>query len=275
MDREGYIDFVTMFSAENSGTPASYATAIQILDEVLKHQNVINLDGRSLYDIKDISVIEDVLALVKDEMKKMRKHQPNIFDYGRPDQTSYPLSYFCSSALNRLISYVEYEQENDVADSIVAHEANPRIISKKLSTHFDINKEGKDYETMIKHRKGQEYFRRMILSIYGGKCAITGLNIPQTLRASHIVEWSIDKSNRMNPENGLCLSATYDAAFDKHLISFDDDYRMIVSKGIKDYYTNEVSRAYFDKYEGKQISLPSLYMPSKKLLKKHREKLVV
>ena len=98
--------------------------------------------------------------------------------------------------------------------------------------------------------------------------------MPQVLRASHIVGWAEDKANRMNPENGLCLSATYDAAFDKHLISFDDDYRMIVSKEIKDYFTNEVTKQYFEKYEGKQIALPSQYLPSKRLLERHRELMV-
>lgn len=274
MDRLGFIDFNTRLSPENSGKASSYATAIQILDEVLKHQKVINLHGRSLYDIEDVTIIKEVLEYVKVEVGKMRKSQPNIFDYGNPNQRSYPLNNFCSAALNSLIRYAEFEHDNEVADIIVANETNPRTISKKLLNHFDINKDGEDYETMTKHRKGQEYFRRMILSIYGSRCAITGLDIPQTLRASHIVEWSSDIPNRMNPENGLCLSATYDAAFDKHLISFDDDYRMIVSKEIKDYYTNEVSRDYFAKFEGKQITLPTLYLPSKKFLKKHREKLV-
>lgn len=66
----------------------------------------------------------------------------------------------------------------------------------------------------------------------------------------------------MNTENGRCLSATYDAAFGKHLISFDNDYRMVVRKEIKEYYTNEVAKTYFGNYEGKQLILPSSYLPS-------------
>ena len=57
-----------------------------------------------------------------------------------------------------------------------------------------------------------------VLHDFRGKCCVTGLNIPQTLHASHIVAWASDKTNSMNPENVLCLSATYDAAFDKHII---------------------------------------------------------
>ena len=78
----------------------------------------------------------------------------------------------------------------------------------------------------------------------------------------------------MNPENGRCLSATYDADFDKHLISFDNDYRMVVRKEIKEYYTNEVAKTYFGNYEGKQLILPFLYLPSKKLLEKHRNLMI-
>ena len=134
---------------------------------------------------------------------------------------------------------------------------------------------------ILSTQKTELKFRTIFISVafpvlhdFRGKCCVTGLNIPQTLRASHIVAWASDKTNRMNPENGLCLSATYDAAFDKHLISFDNDYRMIVSKEIKEYYTNEVAKTYFGNYEGKQLILPSLYLPSKKLLEKHRSLMI-
>ena len=40
--------------------------------------------------------------------------------------------------------------------------------------------------------------------------------------------WEEDEANLLNSED-LCLSAIYDAAFDRHLISFDEHYRLIVS----------------------------------------------
>ena len=67
---------------------------------------------------------------------------------------------------------------------------------------------------------------------------------PDIRRASHISEWAEGEANRLNPENGLCLSATYDAAFDRHLISFDEHYRLIVSKAIKDQYTDAAAKSY-------------------------------
>ena len=76
----------------------------------------------------------------------------------------------------------------------------------------------------MKVRSNQHVFRKMILNIYNQSCCITGLNIPEVNRASHIIPWSEDQTIRLDPRNGLCLSATYDAAFDKYLISLDDDY---------------------------------------------------
>ena len=98
-----------------------------------------------------------------------------------------------------------------------------------------------------------------------------GFSLVDVLRASHISPWAEDEKNRLNPENGLCLSATYDAAFDRHLISFDEHYRLVVSKAIKDYYTDAAAKSYFLDREGQKMSLPTKFLPSQSLLEKHRE----
>ena len=223
-------------SPENSGKADSYARAIRILDEVLAHQDLIDLHGRSLYDVRDTETIEAVLRFVSQEVKKMKRNEPNIFDYGKPNQRSYPLKNFCSSALRSLKQYAQYEQEVVVADGIVAQEQNPRTISTKLIAHFDITKEGEDKISLTKQRKGQDYFRRMILANYGGRCALTGIDIPQLLLASHIIPWAekAHKQDRLNPCNGICLSALYDKAFDQGLITFSpDDYIFISATRIR------------------------------------------
>ncbi len=78
-------------------------------------------------------------------------------------------------------------------------------------------------------------------------------------------------SNRLNPENGLCLSAAYAAALDCHLISFDEHYRLIFSKAIKDHYTDAAAKSYFIKLEGQKMSLPAKLLPSQAFLGKHRD----
>ena len=273
MDKQGYIDFNLMLSPDKSGKADSYARAIAILEEVLKYQNVINLNGQSLYEISDIGTIEALEDLVKVEVKKMKNNEKNIFDYGRPNQRSYPLKNFCSAALRSLKDYIQYEHDVNAADAIVAREHNPQDISKCLIKHFDLTKEGSDVLSLTKHRKGQNYFRRMVLTNYGGRCALTGIDIPQLLLASHIIPWTDNKKERLNPCNGICLSALYDSAFDQGLIGFDSNYRTILSTRIKE---NE-GKDYFDKYfapiANKELTMPSIYKPDIRFLEWHMDEI--
>ena len=279
MDRKGFIDFNTRLSPDNSGKADSYARAIMILDEVLPYQNVIDLQGRSLYELSDVAAIDDVLHLVNEEVKKMKNQQQNIFDdYGKPNQRSYPLKSFCSAALKSLKKYAEYELEVLVADRIVAQETNPQTISKKLIAYFDITKEGEDQLSITKRRKGQDYFRRMILANYGGRCALTGISVPQLLLASHIIPWA-DKSHkkdRLNPCNGICLSALYDKAFDKGLFTISpDDYTIQLSSALREYGTQEYFDKQFGSISGKQITMPIEYKPNRDFLAYHRDHVLV
>ena len=279
MDKQGFIDFNTRLSPENSGKADSYARAIQILDEVLPYQDVVDLHGQSLYEVTDTAVIEAILHLVNDEVKKMKLQQQNIFDdFGKPNQRSYPMKNFCSSALRSLKQYVQYEQEVVAADGIVAQERNPRTISTKLIAHFDITKEGEDKISLTKQRKGQDYFRRMILANYGGRCALTGIDIPQLLLASHIIPWA-DKSHkkdRLNPCNGICLSALYDKAFDQGLITISpDDYSVVLSSVLRENETKEYFDKHFGIIIGKKLMMPSEYLPNREFLAYHRDKVFV
>lgn len=275
MDRIGFMEYASIVSPSGSRKAACYATAIQILDDIFKEHDVMHLKGVSLYAIEDFALLMRIKDFVIDEQKKARQGIASIFDYGKSNQRSYATNRFCSSALQSLMDFLKYEHNVVTANEIVSKEKNAKKISAKLLTHFDLTKEGKDATAETKRRVGQEYFRRMILTNYDCRCCVTGLNVPVVLRASHIVEWSKDKSNRLNPENGLCLSATYDAAFDKHLISFDKEYRMILSPIIREYYTAQATRDYFETFEGKIIQLPHLFKPSQSLLAKHREQLVI
>ena len=276
MDRNGFIDFNTRLSPENSGKAKSYAQAIRILDEVMPHQEIIDLRGRSLYEVQNIETIEAVLRLVCDEVRKMKKNEPNIFDFGKPNQRSYPLNNFCSAALKSLKEYVLYEQEIKAADIIVAQESNPRTISKKLITHFDLTQEGEDVVAVTKRRKGQDYFRRMILTNYGSRCALTGIDIPQLLIASHIIPWEDKKhkQDRLNPCNGICLSALYDKAFDEGLISFSpSDYTVCFSSILREKETKEYYDKYFGLIIGKKLTMPTDYLPSSEFLEYHYERI--
>lgn len=275
MTQEGFEKYTKAIYSGNTGTYNSYLQAIRILDAIFLQKDMFALNGVSLVLLGDIDLLVRIADFVKSEEKKFKQGVPSIFDFGLPRQKSYPRGGFCSAAMWHLVRYYEYEYHK-AADTIISKggKHKGKDVSKKLIEHFDLGKEGKDVVSETKIRVGQAYFRRMILNNYNNKCCVTGLDIQPLLRASHIVAWSEDKANRLNPENGLCLSATYDAAFDQHLISFDEDCRMIISKQIKEHYTNQVVKDYFEKFEGQQIEMPLLYSPNKKLLQHHREMLL-
>lgn len=83
---------------------------------------------------------------------------------------------------------------------------------------------------LVQARLGQGKFRGKLLEHWGRACSVTGCTVEHVLRASHIKSWK-DSSHkeRLDSDNGFLLSTNLDALFDRHLISFDDDGRMLIS----------------------------------------------
>ena len=92
------------------------------------------------------------------------------------------------------------------------------------------------------------------------------------LNASHIIPWSIDKSRRADPTNGLSFCAFHDRAFDRGLISVDDKLRIILSKEVKIVNAPKLHKVGLLEIEGKKIRLPDRFMPDQIALAYHREK---
>jgi putative restriction endonuclease len=138
---------------------------------------------------------------------------------------------------------------------------------------YDLPKEGKERDAIVKVRVNQNFFRSMILSSYQTTCCITGLKIKELLVGSHIIPWSTDKENRMNPENGLCLNALHDKAFDKGLITISADLKVIVSDRLLKDAENKVLQKYFFPYHEKEILKPDRFMPKEEFLQYHRDKI--
>jgi HNH endonuclease len=78
-----------------------------------------------------------------------------------------------------------------------------------------------EVERLIVQRIGQEIFRARLMDYWRGRCPLTGITDPALLRASHIVPWADCESDaeRLNVHNGLLLSALWDAAFDRALVT--------------------------------------------------------
>ena len=135
----------------------------------------------------------------------------------------------------------------------------------------DLPKTGKDREAMVKIRVNQGFFRKAVLATYNYRCCITGLEIPELLNASHIIPWSKDIANRVNPRNGLCLNAMHDRAFDRGLMTITIDYAVKVSDSVKQKGESETIRDFLLRYDGKKIIMPTRFLPDLKFLKYHND----
>lgn len=95
-------------------------------------------------------------------------------------------------------------------------------------------------ERMVVQRIGQDIFRNRLMAYWHGCCPLTEITDPALLRASHIIPWKdcSDDAERLNVHNGLLLSALWDAAFDRGLVTFDDGghpvFSPILSEAAKD-----------------------------------------
>lgn len=124
----------------------------------------------------------------------------------------------------------------------------------------------------VKTRRIQTFFRNTVLANYEYQCAISGLAVPELLVASHIIPWSEDESRRADPTNGLCLNVLYDKAFDCHLITFDEEFKIVVCSALKKRDIPEFQRVNFVAVEGNKLKMPHRFAPDSAALAQHREK---
>lgn len=131
---------------------------------------------------------------------------------------------------------------------------------------------GRDKLSTVKTRVDQNLFRKNVLEAYEYRCCITGLEEPALLVASHILPWSHSIEQRLNPSNGLCLSSLHDKAFDRGLITFNENLELMLSPQLKklksDIYVNN-----FEKYEGNMLIIPVTAPPKRDYITYHREKI--
>lgn len=150
---------------------------------------------------------EEIISFLKENEKERRvyKSRDAYSDFG--------------SALNKYRSFI-YSRGKDIFDDFK-----------------DIEKE-KINETekteLRKARIGQGKFRNQLIELWG-KCSVTGFEKTEILVASHILPWrKSTNKERLDKFNGLLLTPNYDKLFDKALISFDDEGKILISQSLKD-----------------------------------------
>ncbi len=123
----------------------------------------------------------------------------------------------------------------------------------------------------VKLRRLQRFFRQAVLAAYGETCAISKLAVPDLLNTSHIIPWSESVTRRADPRNGIALNALYDRAFDRGLISFDEQLKVLVSPRLKRADVTEFHRLALTEIEGRRAQRPSRFPPDPVALEYHRD----
>ena len=278
-----YARYMREQNLAGSNKASSYIRALDLLEELLSQRPALFPSFQSVWSAP-VEQLRDFYPFILEQQKL---GDSGIFS--GHESPSYWKYNFYSAAIRSLIEFAivhGHEQrlwtiyENAQVDAATLArqlDEQPLDEAAELVEDKTVNfatKEGKEVLRTIKARVNQAFFRKMVLHNYHHRCCITGIPVPEVLRASHIIPWSEDEANRMNPANGLCLSATYDAAFDAHLISFDESMRLVLSPNLREYLNDESFTKHFKALEGMQARASRRYQPHSELMASHRDKLV-
>ncbi len=175
-----------------------------------------------------------------------------------------------ASALDRKV-WNEFHARPQIVEDSEALWENRVETREPIDATIPIAPEGPTEGVVVRRtRLGQRYFRRVVLSNFDYRCALTGIAQLDLLTASHISPWAEDEPNRLNPANSLCLNKLHDAAFDRQLITFDDNLRLVVGRRLRNEVgTGPLADAILH-YEGCSLSVPIRRAIASPLLKLHR-----
>jgi len=136
----------------------------------------------------------------------------------------------CFNILNNLgFNFIE---KNDISNSHEDEQIDT-LIDDIETIKNDNSLSATERKQLIAARKGQGKFRKSLIEMYG-RCLVTGINFKVMLRASHIKPWRVSSNNeRLDPYNGLLLSANIDILFDKGLLSFENNGALLVSETLR------------------------------------------
>lgn len=122
---------------------------------------------------------------------------------------------------------------------------------------------------LTKRRRQHEKFAALVKSNYGMVCAMCGVAEQDFLVAGHIVAWSEDEQNRLNPANGLCLCVLHDRAFERGYLVLDDALQIRMNPRLDS--ASALGRQ-LKVVDGRRIRLPMAHPPDQALLQRHRDR---
>lgn len=120
----------------------------------------------------------------------------------------------------------------------------------------------------VRQRRGQGFFSRVVRAAYEERCAVTGLAVPSLNVASHIIPWASNEARRTDPTNGLLLSALVDRAFDRGLVTFDEESRLVCGRQLR---APTAKATALLSLQGIALRTPEKFRPDPTALAWHRE----
>ena len=134
--------------------------------------------------------------------------------------------------------------------------------------------QSEDIYNKVKSRGiAQKLFRDIIMKAYNGRCAITGIQIKESLEACHIIPWAVaTDSQKVNVRNGILLNSLHHKLFDSGMIEIDSNYR-VRWLGKEEERSSDFEKMLTMDLDGHELLLPnkSKHYPNKEYLKKHSE----
>lgn len=202
-------------------------------------------------------------AVPQDKSRYYIKSNDNVFDYFR-------------EIVLPIISYVSILKLKDVSGNTI-YLFRPSL-SYSYNPYYhpaEVRKEEKEIEKkkitpekkkqLVEARQGQGNYRKNLLN-ESSECIITRVNDERILIASHIKPWVVANDiEKIDFNNGLVLTPTYDKLFDQGFISFEDDGEIIVSPYISPLNIKKLNLIKNKKYIVPESDKRKIY------LKYHRE----
>lgn len=205
--KEEYIQYIYSTNVVGSNKAPSYVLALDWLSKMLQVEPYHFSDCINIWGVGSVERLQELYLFVLEEAKKKDASGWNIAEIPK----SYLQKGYCSAALKSLREFlVVYRYEHKLIDALEASESNEEELAKRLTVdleHPEFLVEGLESEKgmevirSVRVRSNQHVFRKIILKIYNQSCCITGLNIPEINRASHIVPWAEDDTQRLDPRN--------------------------------------------------------------------------
>lgn len=195
---------------------------------------------------------------------------PVVTDSGRKGLSG--ASKLDQTVFNRFsANWTDLVSETEAAWAHISDAKPPSTFSDVAAAYqFKPYEGASSIETVSTKRVGQSFFRRAVLANYDARCCVTGISDQRLINTSHIKPWAVDVENRHNPANGIALSATFDRAFDRGLMTINGDGRMVFSAQLL-VSDCENTRGYFSKYDGEIIELPKRFPLETSFLEWHSD----